>query len=412
MGKPKLIAWIPPADRILPSYRPRHQVSEICNRKALRPRLATPAVTQQNPIESPQMSSQSLTVDLRELDWDLLESTDELSDDEVLDLASDFLIEQFEKMGAKAETELVSDLQMSVSWKNQIDTEKVLVQSRDLLNQGEVQIAASILWTMLRIETIPKEDFVDGMFLLGSAYSLLNRHDDAVSVLEVTLECDQDHFMAMSSLGYAELAHGNPNLAEEWFRKSLSIEPKNSWALKNLGICLANQRRFADAQVELRRCLELTSDDVGVLVSLGQCSHHIGDLTGAKENFERALALGGPEHLLSMARDYLSKYEKDAERTGDSFNEVAYGYMVDALERLSDMDRELKRALVIELVLLAANGMAINDLETKHKLRTIDGEFDGLYLACLLYAAVQEVTPGQEIGIDFSREYQKATEKK
>jgi len=36
------------------------------------------------------MSSESLTVDLWELDWDLLESTDGLSDDEVLDPATDF----------------------------------------------------------------------------------------------------------------------------------------------------------------------------------------------------------------------------------------------------------------------------------------------------------------------------------
>jgi hypothetical protein len=125
--------------------------------------------------------------------------------------------------------------------------------------------------------------------------------------------------------------------------------------------------------------LELTPDDVGVLVSLGQCLQHLGDLTGAKESFERAIALGGPEHLLSMAKDFLAKYEKDAERTGDDFNEVAYEYMVDALDRLSSMDRELKRAVVIELVLLAAKGMAINDLVTKHRLRTLDGGFDGLY---------------------------------
>jgi tetratricopeptide (TPR) repeat protein len=359
------------------------------------------------------MSSQSLTVDLRELDWELLDSTAGLSDDEVLALASDFLVEQFRKMGAKAETKLVSDLQMSVSWHQGIDTEKVLVQSRDLLNQGDVQSAASMLWTVVRIESIPREDFIQGSFLLGSAYSLLNRHDDAVSVLEVTLECDPDHFMAMSSLGYAELAHGNPNLAEEWFRKSLSIEPKNNWALKNLAICLTNQRRFADARVELRRCLELTPDDIGVLVSLGKCLHYLGDLSQAKENFERAIRIGGPEHLLSMARDYLAKYEQDADRDGgDGFNPVAYEYMVDALERLSGMDSELKPAVVIELALFAAKGMAINDLETKHRLRTLDGEFDGLYLACLFYAAAQEVTPGEDIGIDFSREYQKAKEKK
>jgi hypothetical protein len=85
--------------------------------------------------------------------------------------------------------------------------------------------------------------------------------------------------------------------------------------------------------------------------------------------------------------------------------------MTEALERLSGLDSELKRAVVIELVLLAAKGIAINDLETKHRLRTLDGEFNGLYLACLFYAAAQEVTPGQDIGIDFSREYEKAKEK-
>jgi hypothetical protein len=159
--------------------------------------------------------------------------------------------------------------------------------------------------------------------------------------------------------------------------------------------------------------LERTPDDVGVLVSLGQCLHHLGDLRGAEERFERAITLGGPEHLQSIAQDYLDKYEKDAERSGDdAFNELACEYMVDAIQRLSCMDRELKRAVVVELVLLAAKGMAINDLETKHRLRTLDGEFDGLYLACLFYAAAQEVTPGEDIGIDFSREYQKAKEKK
>jgi len=398
--------------RIHPTYRSGPTYPILVTEKHYDHCLATTTARGQPPSKAPKMSIESLTVDLRELDWELLDSTDGLSDDEVLDLASDFLIEQFEKMGAVAETELVSDSQMAVSWHQGIDTGKVLERSRDLLNKGEVKSAASMLWTMLRIESIPREDFIEGSFLLGSAYSLMDRHDDAVSVLEVTLECDPDHFLAMSSLGYAELVHGNPNLAEEWFRKSIAIEPENQWALKNLGICLTNQRRFADAQVELRRCLELTPNDVGVLVSLGQCLHHLGDLTGAKGQFERAIKIGGPDHLQSMAQDYLAKYEQDAERTGDDFNEFAYEYMVDALDRLSSMDRELKRAVVIELVLLAAKGMAINDLETKHRLRTLDGEFDGLYLACLFYAAAQEVTPGEDIGIDFSREYQKAKEKK
>jgi hypothetical protein len=77
--------------------------------------------------------------------------------------------------------------------------------------------------------------------------------------------------------------------------------------------------------------------------------------------------------------------------------------MVDALERLSSMDRELKRAVVIELVLLAAKGMAINDLDTKHRLRTLDGEFDGLYLACLFYAAVHLLKASRSSGLSAIR---------
>lgn len=55
----------------------------------------------------------------------------------------------------------------------------------------------------------------------------------------------------------------------------------------------------------------------------GQRLHDIGDLAGAKERVERTLALGGLEHLLSMANNYLAKYEKDAERNGEYFNDVA-----------------------------------------------------------------------------------------
>lgn len=38
-------------------------------------------------------------MDLRELDWKLLESTEDLSDDKVLDLASIFRVDRFGKWG-------------------------------------------------------------------------------------------------------------------------------------------------------------------------------------------------------------------------------------------------------------------------------------------------------------------------
>jgi len=130
----------------------------------------------------------------------LLDSTDDLSDDDILDLVSNFLVDQFERMAAKAETKFVADMQMSVSWQQQIDSEEVLDQCTDLLNQGEVQSVAFFIWMLLRIETKSKMDFIEGTYLLGSAYSVFSRHGDAVSVLEVTLECDPEHSLAMLNL--------------------------------------------------------------------------------------------------------------------------------------------------------------------------------------------------------------------
>ncbi|MCE2799841.1 MAG: hypothetical protein LW724_09820 [Planctomycetaceae bacterium] len=53
------------------------------------------------------------------------------------------------------------------------------------------------------------------------------------------------------------------------------------------------------------------------------------------------------QHLLSMARDYLAKYEKDALRTaGNDFNELACGYMEDlSLHRADRHAQELRWSL-------------------------------------------------------------------
>ena len=54
------------------------------------------------------------------------------------------------------------------------------------------------------------------------------------------------------------------------------------------------------------------------------------------------------------------------------------------------------------------NGLDINDPAKKYKLKSLQGEFSGLHLLSLMYTAFQQFKPGQDVGIDFSNEYQLA----
>ena len=38
----------------------------------------------------------------------------------------------------------------------------------------------------------------------------------------------------------------------------------------------------------------------------------------------------------------------------------------------------------------------------------MEGDFSGLNLVCILYAGMQRIAPGQDVGMDLSREYEAA----
>ena len=57
---------------------------------------------------------------------------------------------------------------------------------------------------------------------------------------------------------------------------------------------------------------------------------------------------------------------------------------------------------------LLTNHVPVSLLVHVALLRTLPGQFSGLHLVCLLYAAFQIINPSLDIGMDFAREYQMA----
>jgi hypothetical protein len=50
----------------------------------------------------------------------------------------------------------------------------------------------------------------------------------------------------------------------------------------------------------------------------------------------------------------------------------------------------------------------INDPDQKYSLRSLPGKFSGLHLCSIMYAAFKQFAPGEDVGIDFSKEYEAA----
>ena len=74
------------------------------------------------------------------------------------------------------------------------------------------------------------------------------------------------------------------------------------------------------------------------------------------------------------------------------------------------MDVTLIQNLALELAMLGNKGLNINDPAMKYAIQAWPGEYSGLHLISIMYAAFQQFAPDTDIGIDFSKEYRVASQ--
>ncbi len=77
------------------------------------------------------------------------------------------------------------------------------------------------------------------------------------------------------------------------------------------------------------------------------------------------------------------------------------------LEAYRALDPAGQKQLLAEVAALGQRGLAINDPDQKHQLRHYRGgsTVSALQVACLYYAGVKLLLPGQDPGLDLGREY-------
>ena len=83
-------------------------------------------------------------------------------------------------------------------------------------------------------------------------------------------------------------------------------------------------------------------------------------------------------------------------------------YCLGAMEKFLALGPDKAKAITFEIAMLGRNGFDINDPAQKYTLKSLPGTFSGLHLVSIMYTGMKSIGPGQDAGIDLSREHAEA----
>lgn len=171
------------------------------------------------------------------------------------------------------------------------------------------------------------------------------------------------------------------------------------------------QHRFAESLSAIEKCLSVAPDDIAMMIAYGDCLAQLGRSGESEIHYRLAIKTGGPEQLVDLARARLSEKSEQAFRSSGEIRPEVIEYIKDALERFRVMDVVTQiQKFALELATIGNKGLNIKDPAKKHLLQTWPGEYTGLQVISIMYAAFQQFAPTTDLGIDLSREYQIATQ--
>lgn len=126
---------------------------------------------------------------------------------------------------------------------------------------------------------------------LGSAQFMKNELDDAIENFRIATQIDPQSSDAFSNLGAAMNRKSEFQQAIDMSHKALAIEPTKAAAFHNLGDSLIGLNRTDEAINAYLQCLNITANDIQVLLKLGKIFANQKQAANARQCFERVLQL-------------------------------------------------------------------------------------------------------------------------
>ncbi len=136
-------------------------------------------------------------------------------------------------------------------------------------------------------------DNIRYLFMLGSALERTSQQDSAAVVFERILELDPEHAPTMNYLGYMWADLGiNLDKSLKLITTALEKNPDNGAYLDSYGWVLYKLGRYEDAEVQLRKAIDLTDKvDYILYEHLGDICFSLNKCEEARKNWQKALEL-------------------------------------------------------------------------------------------------------------------------
>ena len=225
--------------------------------------------------------------------------------------------------------------------------------------------------------------------------------------LEKALSLEPGHVNARIALAVARGRQGRNEEAIPLLERAVADDPKNLWAQRNLGFCLLKAGQADRASVCFQRATQLAPKDQAAFLGLAQAYRALGRVKDADLAYRAVRKIDEFSALGEEAERGLSSLAEEKFRSplGQIPRPDAVDYCRGALERFAKMSAAQVGQAVYEIAMLGSRGLNINDSSRKYTLRSLPGEFTALQLVSYMYVGMQQVSPGQDAGIDLSKEF-------
>jgi Tfp pilus assembly protein PilF len=194
-----------------------------------------------------------------------------------------------------------------------------------LVERGELAEAEQ----QLRQAVLLNDRHAEALYFLARALAGRKNMTESVDLMKKAVEIEPDNPEFLYHLGLIYEKVQQVRDAIEMFSRAIKLNDKNADAYEHLGLNLMVENRFAEAVKSFKRAAELDPKRARLWALVADAEQQSGDLDGAIEDFQRALAKDGnlPGVWTKLGIAY-----KDRDCTGCRRKAVA------ALERATHID--------------------------------------------------------------------------
>jgi len=316
-----------------------------------------------------------------------------------------FLQGQYEPLGGKARI-VFNDTErtLTVQWAKRAGFRSVADKVEEALGRGDAGVAIPLLKALIAADP----DNPTPLYNLGMVYSDQGRLEEAKALLRQAAALDPDNAQIVVAIGVVYARTGDLAAAIETLERATEIAPDDPFAHQNLGACLLKQGEAERAVDHFRLSLRGDPDNLRSKFGLAQSLETLDRLHDADEVYQESIKAAGHTPVGEWSKEGRTRIAHALLRRGGEERPDVLMYCLGALERFAEMTDQQIQAVGQEIAILGMRGLDINDPSKKYTLKSLPGDFSGLHLVSIMYAAFQKTAPGTDVGIDLSREYAQA----